>query len=320
MLDTIPTLQVDTPGLLTTVQDCGRTGYSGQGIPVCGAMERCALQCENLLTGAARGAAALEITLLGPGLTVLTDCTLALAGADLGMQIDGQPAAPWRSYFVLAGSKIIFRRPRTSQGSRAYLALSGGLDVPVVLGSRSTCLSAGFGGFEGRSLLAGDLLNAYPLAQTRPGRALKQSEPASPKPILRIIRGPEWTRFTLSSRRRILREPYTVSQASNRMGYRLTGPALAFRRGAQADIITESALFGTIQVTSDGLPLLLMADHQTTGGYARIGTVISTDLKIAAQLAPGDQVWFEEIGLAEAEILAVEQEKYLRLLERTLTW
>ena len=153
-----------------------------------------------------------------------------------------------------------------------------------------------------------------------PGRALRRDEPPRFRPTLRIIRGTEFTRFTLGTRRRFFKEPYTVTQSSNRMGYRLDGRPLTFRRGVRADIVTEAVLFGTVQVTPDGKPLLLMADHQTTGGYARIGTVISTDLSVAAQLAPGDQVWFEEISLAEAESLAVDQERSMRLLERTLRW
>jgi len=188
------------------------------------------------------------------------------------------------------------------------------------MGSRSTCLSAAFGGFEGRALLTGDILHAFPLQKSIPGRALTQNEPVRPRPTLRIIRGTEFTRFTRATRRHIFTDPYTVSQSSNRMGFRLDGRPLTFQRGTRADIVTEVVLFGTMQVTSDGLPLLLMADHQTTGGYARIGTVVSADLSIAAYLAPGDQVWFEEITLAEAERLAVEQERSLRLLERTLRW
>jgi len=320
MPSSIPTLKVESPGLLTTVQDCGRTGFTKQGVPVGGAMDRYALQCANLLAGAPRNAAALEITLLGPTLATLTDCMIALAGADLGAQIDGQPASSWRSYPVKAGARITFRRPRESTGARACLAISGGLDVPSVMGSCSTCLSAAFGGFEGRPLLEGDVLLAFPLTKSLPGRALIQSEPARPRPTLRIIRGTEFNRFTRSTRRHIFTDSYTVSQSSNRMGFRLDGRPLRFQRGAHADIVTEAVLFGTIQVTADGLPLLLMADHQTTGGYARIGTVISTDLSIAANLAPGDQVWFEEINLAEAERLAVNQERSLRLLERTLRW
>jgi antagonist of KipI len=197
--------------------------------------------------------------------------------------------------------------------------VDAGLDVPVIMGSRSTCLGAGFGGYRGRRLQSGDILNAFTSSVSLAPRALASAAVAE-SPTLRLMRGPEIGRFTRACRLHFFTDPYIVSQVSNRMGYRLEGRRLKFRAGAPADIITEAASFGTIQVTSDGLPMLLMADHQTTGGYARLGTLISADFSLAAQLAPGDKVWFQEIGIDQAEALAVDEEKELRLLDRVLHW
>lgn len=317
-----PALAVESTGFLTTVQDLGRYGAADQGIPECGGMDRYAMQCANLLAAAPRTAAALEITLIGPVLVALASCVIAIAGGDLGAEIDGEPLPAWHSARLRPGQRIAFRRPRNSAGARAYLAVDGGVDVPLVLGSRSTCLAAGFGGLSGRPLQSGDILNAFPALMDHPDRTLTEEliPRHAPMPTVRVIPGPERSAFTVATRRAFYAAPHTVSQSSNRTGYRLTGRPLAFRSGRSADILTEGVLFGTVQVTADGLPLLLMADHPTTGGYARIATVISADLPVVAQLAPGDQLKFAPVEPGQAEQLARNQEQTLRLLDSVLLW
>ena len=290
-------------GLLTTVQDLGRVGCQQYGVPVSGAMDAWALRAANRLVGNEDGAAALEITLAGPALHFDGAGVIAVAGADLGARLDGRPIAPWQSIDVPAGSELTFSGVR--DGMRAYLAVAGGVDVPLVLGSRSTLATARLGGFMGRALAAGDRVpvGACAGAAFRAGWRLPSDViPAyGHAHTVRVVMGPQDDAFTDEGIRSFLSGTYVLASQSDRVGCRLTGPQIAHRGGA--DIVSDGTAFGTVQVTGDGLPIVLMADRGTTGGYAKIATVASADLSRLAQAAPGDRVRFTRVGLDEAYAL-----------------
>lgn len=293
------------PGLFTTVQDLGRVGYQRFGMPVSGAMDTTALRLANRLVGNPDDAAGLEITIKGPELLFETDALIALTGADLSPSINGLSIPLWTAMKIARGSTLSFGRRRS--GARTYLALSGGVDVPVVLGSRSTHVRSHTGGFAGRALAKGDrLFGGRPPAEWL--RLAERMIPLSarpsysPNPILRIILGPQADYFSDKAFEAIASGCYTVSPQSDRMGYRLTGPPLPHAKAA--DIVSDATPLGALQVPANQQPILLMADHQTTGGYPKIGVVISTDLPLAAQLMPGDTLTFSIIDVAEAEAIA----------------
>lgn len=310
---TVPLFHVESGGLLTTVQDLGRMGHQRDGLPVAGAMDPFAASVANILVGNPRGAATLEITLLGPTLHALTEIRLAICGADLSASADGIPLPLWKTVTLRAGQHLSFSRRRT--GARAYLAVSGGFGVPLALGSRSTFLRAGLGGYAGRRLRAGDGLEGLPVPLLPGERGLRPADvPTYPLPaLLRMVSGPHLFAFTESGWNTFLSATYTLTAQSDRQGYRLSGAPIE-RRDTE-DILSEAMPFGGLQVPPDGLPILLMVDRQTTGGYPLLGTVISTDLPRAAQLAPGDSVRFQAIGLPDAQALAIQQERWLRIVE-----
>ncbi|NLE77440.1 MAG: biotin-dependent carboxyltransferase [Chloroflexi bacterium] len=294
-------LEVRRPGLLTTVQDMGRYGYQKYGVPVAGAMDPFALQAANALVGNPLGAAALEITLVGPTLRAQEACTIAVAGGDLTPLLDGQPVPMWKAVAVPKGGAITFGGRRS--GFRAYLAVAGGLAVPLVLGSRSTFLRGGFGGLEGRALKAGDRLPVGPTrAPVDGGRAMPVGDrpPYGDDVTVRVVLGPQDSYFTHEGLDRFLGSVYMVSPASDRMGYRLQGPEVTHRERTQ--IISDGLPLGAVQVPPDRQPIVMMADHQTTGGYPKIGTVIAADIPLLAQCMPGlSQVCFAAVTLAEAQ-------------------
>lgn len=310
-----PLFYVHAPGLLTTVQDQGRPGFAAQGIPAGGAMDKKAASIANLLVGNAPGDAVLEITLTGPALRVLAETTAAVCGADLSPQSDACPLPMWHTARLRPGQTLRFGRRQS--GARAYLAVAGGFCVPVVLGSRSTELRAGFGGFGGRALRAGDMLEVG-----RPhtpgfagGRGLRAADlPHFPGHVrLRLIPGPQDDLFTDKARSAFLSAHYTVTTQSDRMGYCLEGPALPLRPGAADTLPSEGVTPGCVQVAG-GLPLLLMADCQTTGGYPVIGVVTGADLSAAAQCAPGTTVSFHPVSLKDAQDAWRGHLRFLRTL------
>lgn len=316
-MTTVPLLRVESPGLLTTVQDEGRWGHQRDGMVVAGAMDPFASAVANVLVGSPRGAAVLEITLLGPTLRALADTRLALCGGDLSPTVEGQPVPSWKTFTLRAGQALTFGRRRS--GARAYLAVAGGLAVPAVLGSRATFLRARLGGFRGRPLRSGDVLEGWPHPIAPGERGLRPADiPDYALPaVLCVLPGPHSAAFTEAGRDTLFSAAYTVSPRSDRQGYRLTGPAVA--RADMADILSEAMPWGGIQVPPDGQPILLMADRQTTGGYPLAGVVISADLPRAGQLAPGDSVRFEAVGLAEAHEMAVRRERWLRVVSHGLS-
>jgi antagonist of KipI len=303
-------------GFLTSVQDLGRTGYRQFGVSLGGALDAFALRVANLLVGNEESAAGLEIALDGPQLRFADERIVAWCGGEFDVRVGLTSLPAGHAAFMNAGEELKFNHPKT--GSRCWLAISGGIDVPTVLGSRSTDLRARFGGFEGRALRDGD---ALPLGNSRrsqtaaTGRISSWSAPepwsqtASANPILHVVRGADWDRFDLSTLQRFTSEAFAVSPASDRMGLRFDGPEL--QRSDDVDPISEAVAPGTIQVPPSGKPILLLGDCQTIGGYPRIAHVITVDLGIAAQLRAGDHVRFSEVSLADAQRLLLQREREL---------
>ncbi|CAN5659922.1 biotin-dependent carboxyltransferase family protein [soil metagenome] len=309
-------IEVIDGGFFTTVQDLGRFGYQRYGVPVSGAMDLFALRAANALTGTPEGAAALEITLHGPRLRFLIDTMLAMTGGDLRPRLDDAPMPMWQPAAVAAGAVLSF--DGGGEGLRAYLAAQGGFDVPLVLGSRSTFTRTGLGGFEGRAIKTGDRLAAFTTsAALVQGRTL----PAVDIPryghrhLVRVLPGPQDDAFTAAGMATLLSAEYLISPNSDRIGCRLEGPRIEHRAGA--DIISDGTPFGAIQVAGDGLPIILMADRGTTGGYAKIATVISADLYQIAQALPGELVGFQAISMEEALMALREQEATLERLAQS---
>ncbi|WP_420908712.1 biotin-dependent carboxyltransferase family protein [Brevibacillus humidisoli] len=307
--------RVKKPGVLTTVQDLGRTGYQQYGMVVAGAMDPFALQVGNLLVGNGRGEAGLEITLIGPELEILCDTVIAICGAELSPTLDGSRVPMWKSLKAKKGQTLRFGAPK--KGARAYLTVAGGIDVPLVLGSKSTYMKAGVGGLAGRALQKGDILQQG--SSDRPlqhliGRGLMPTEIPQYRDsyTARVVLGPDRDSFLEEGITIFLQGEYQITQQADRMGYRLAGPKIRHREGA--DILSDAIVPGTIQVPANGEPIILLADRQTTGGYARIGTVISVDLPYIAQMLPGHQLRFAEVSIEEAHRLYVKAERYLREL------
>lgn len=293
-------ITIVNPGLLTTVQDRGRSGWQRYGMPVSGAMDLYSLMLANMLVGNDPGEAALEATLTGPEMVFGTDTAVAITGADMGPYINNLPVRLNTTLFVSAGDTLSFTGLKN--GARCYIGFSGGIDVPVIMGSRSTYLMGMTGGFMGRALKEGDILQIG-----RPERRITARKvPESLLPLysstqtLRIIPGPEAGMFGMEGLRTFLTTGYQVSTSSDRMGYRLSGSPIG-HQNSKADIISSGVAAGTVQVPGDGQPLLLMADRQTTGGYPRIAVVISADMTLAAQLKPGDVIRFSESRIDEAQ-------------------
>jgi len=308
------------PGLFTTIQDGGRWGYQDQGVPVSGPMDRHAHRLANALVGNTPDAATLEATLLGPELRFDQPALIAVTGADLEAAIDDKPAAVDVSHHVASGGILRFGARRS--GTRAYIAIDGGIDVPPVLGSRSTHVVSALGGIDGRALRAGDRLalgspNNQQGESNRMRRGPLRSAAKSPGGArLRAIRGPQDYYFDESVFDWLTRTRFTVSPRSDRMGYRLIAGSERTRPPSSGQgtfgsgaMISDAAFTGGIQIPPSGDPILLMADRQTTGGYPQIGTVITADLSLAGQLAPGDWIEFAFCTRLEAMAALTEQQE-----------
>jgi antagonist of KipI len=309
-------LRVIRPGLHTTVQDTGRWGLQSQGVPVAGAMDLFAHRLANAMIGNEPSAATLEITLTGPELQFEDERTIAVAGGEFNLTIDGTPIGGDAPVVVPGGSVLRFGERR--HGARAYLAVGGGVDVPVVLGSRSTHVPSRTGGLQGRALAAGDVVPLGWAGAPRAFRADRRGRVSlsvadRQKGRLRVLPGPQLDRFADRALVALQSAPYVVLQESNRMGFRLSGPSLELR--STADIISEAAPIGALQVPASRQPILLMADRQTAGGYAKLATVITADLGVAAQLAPGDEIAFVVCTQAEALAALIAQERAILAIE-----
>lgn len=305
-------ITVVKPGMLTTIQDLGRRGYQGLGVPVSGPMDTYSHRLANQLVGNATNAAALEITLMGPELTPDGDLTCAITGADIAVAIDGRPA-PMNEPFTLRAGRSMKWGHRIS-GARQTLAVRGGFDVPATLGSRATHLTSRMGPFGGRSLRPGDVLPIG--AAPEDPRVVKGH--ALDIPLggarLRLVPAVHRERFTDDAWGLLTHARFTISAQSNRMGYRLDGPILG--HAAAADILSEAMPLGAIQVPASGQPILLLAERATTGGYATIGCVISADLPLAGQLAPGEWIEFDEVTRDDAIAALRRREAALRGVTR----
>lgn len=298
-------------GFLTTLQDSGRYGFQKFGMPVSGAMDTYSMQTANWLAGNPRGAACFEITFQGPEIEFLCETVAGLSGAPLEASLNGKRIETEASYHVFKGD--ILKTGRVQQGLRTYLTLAGEIAVPEVMGSKSTYLRGHLGGFKGRKIEDGDVI-AF-----NPGRlATERNLPYEFRRFypslqtLRIIPGTEVGYFEPSGLATFLTSEYTVTPKNDRMGYRLSGPVITHRSGA--DIISSGTTNGSIQVPGHGLPIILTADHQTVGGYTQIANVISVDLPVVGQLKPGDRVHFKEIDLQEAQTLIAKQDHHFNQL------
>jgi antagonist of KipI len=300
-------------GFLTSVQDLGRTGFRQFGVSTSGALDSFGLRVANLLVGNDEGAAGIEITLGGLQLRFEDERIVAWCGGEFDVQIGSRALPAGHVAHLQAGDELKFGRAQI--GCRCWLAISGGIDVPVVLCSRSTDLRANFGGLEGRALRDEDVipLSKWP-GSPAPATAISSwsaphdwISPARRGPILRFIRGIDWERFNASTLQRFTSEAFTVSPDSDRMGVRFDGSEL--KREDETDLISEAVAPGTIQVPPSGKPILLLGDCQTIGGYPKIAHVITVDLSIAAQLRAGDGVRFFEVSLQDAHRLLMERER-----------
>jgi biotin-dependent carboxylase-like uncharacterized protein len=301
-------LHIVKPGLLTTVQDLGRYGHQASGVPVAGPMDTFSHRLANQLVGNMADAATIEVTLLGPELIVEADTTIAVTGAQFEVTCDDRPMPLNASLTVHHGQRIKFGR--IVQGARAYLAVAGGVQTDPVLGSRATHLVSHMGGLHGRALAAGDDVPILTEAAPRPQRkASGLTLPSKGRALLRVMPGPQADWFESDALKTISGVSFRISPQSNRMGYRLQGPPLARRH--QRELISEPLGIGAIQVPSAGEPILLMADRQTAGGYPKIGYVISADLPLAGQLAPGDFIEFHLCTQAEAVAALISRERQL---------
>jgi biotin-dependent carboxylase-like uncharacterized protein len=309
--------RVISPGSFTTVQDRGRYSFLDRGVPPSGALDFFAFTIANLLVGNPSGAAALEITMMGPSLEVLGDADVALTGADMTMTINQELAPTWQMLRVKKGDVIRIRQAKS--GCRAYLAVTGGIDVPVVMGSRSTCVKAKIGGVEGRTLRKDDVLGRIPGGPlSKPRRLPADFIPTfSPDVVLRAVAGPQDEAFA-SGLETFFGSVYEVTPEADRMGYRLQGPAIHHDECFPQSIISEPTMPGNVQLPADGQPIILLVE-QTTGGYTKIATVISTDLPWIAQAVPGNRVRFQKVTLEEAHRIYREQVSLLRQIETLLS-
>lgn len=302
-----PIFKVMKAGLQTTVQDLGRHGFREFGVSPSGAMDPYSLQMGNLLVGNTLGEAGLEAPIMGPVLMALHDVTIAICGGNLTPKINKQEIPLWKSIVIKKGQILSFGELK--DGTRTYISIAGGIDVPYVLNSKSTYLTGKFGGFKGRALKEGDTLYGYPF--TRRNRFLHTKFiPNYTNPLtVRVIVGPHHEKFTSIGLETFLTKEYFISPQSNRMGYQLTGPKI--EHSNTADIISDAIPLGGIQVPASGQPIILMAEHQTTGGYSRIATVISADIHRLAQAQPGTKVRFKEIDMQTAQDLLIESKRRL---------
>ncbi len=323
-------IRVIRPGLLTTIQDLGRFGVQQYGVIVSGAMDSVALRVTNLLVENEQNDAALEITLSGPSLRFEQDALIAIGGGDLSPCIDGQPVPASCPVWIRNGSVLDFGAP--ASGCRAYLAVSGGFDVPIVMGSRSTYLRAQLGGFDGRPLKKGDLLKLRPALFRANRLRHRLSESAGVQsilaanwsvgsalpgyvndPTIRVMLGSHHDWLTEESRVKFFSEEFKVTSQSDRMGYRLAGHPIQLSE--PRELISEAVTAGTVQIPPDGQPIVLLADHPTTGGYAKIAQVATVDLSLLAQVKPGARIRFRAISVEDAQDLYRRQEAMLRKLE-----
>ncbi|MGE0971356.1 5-oxoprolinase subunit PxpC [Klebsiella sp. WOUb02] len=298
-------LKMIRAGMYTSVQDGGREGQRQSAISRCGALDKPALAIANLLVGNHANAAALEITLGQVDIQFERDCWFALTGAACEATVDGRPVwIGWRTA-AQAGQHLVLKNPQ--YGIRSYLAVAGGIDVPLVLGSRSTDLKVGIGGLEGRRLQDGDRLKLGTAARDFSGPQGVRQLPIGNR--IRALPGPEYHEFDSASQGAFWRSPWQLSAQSNRMGYRLQGQPLT--RTTDREMLSHGLLPGVVQVPHGGQPIVLMNDAQTTGGYPRIASIIEADMYQLAQIPLGQPIHFVPCSLEEALKARADQQRYL---------
>jgi antagonist of KipI len=321
-------VHVIRPGMLTTIQDRGRWGLQARGVPVAGPMDPFSHRLANALVRNDANAATLEVTLLGPELEFDDERTIAVTGAEFELRVDGESAPVDAPFVVKAGSRLRFGARR--RGTRAYVAIGGGLDTPPLFGSRATHVLSAMGGHQGRPLKAGDVVplgapgtvapsTPHPAPSTstqHPAPGTEHPAPSTHHPTparVRVLPGPQADSFAESALDVLQSAPYVVGQQSDRMGFRLDGPRL--RHAATPETISDATPLGVLQVPSSGQPILLMADRQTAGGYPKIATVITADLAVAGQLGPGDRLQFVVCSVREAMAALIAQERTIMAIE-----
>ncbi len=308
-----------SPGMLTTVQDLGRTGHQKSGIAVSGALDSRSFSLANLLVGnGSAEAAALEMTLMGATVEFTEANVVAIAGADMGATLNGHPAPIYTAFSVQKGDLLALGL--AVAGCRAYLAFAGGLDLPAVMGSRSTNLKCSLGGYQGRALKEGDSIPfaAPVIALPEMGkRVLPPEDFSSASVLLRAVPGPQDDYFSGEGLQSFFGASFSVSARSDRMGCVLDGQAIP--SATKTDIVSDGIPLGAVQISSDGKPIVMLADRQTTGGYAKIAVVASVDIPLLAQRKPGDSVRFGSISVAEAQRLFRQERKQTGKLRRRLS-
>ncbi len=302
-------IEVLEPGLFTTVQDLGRDGFGPLGVSASGAADAISLRLGNRLVGNSEGAAGLEMTLLGGAFEFADGAVIALSGSDFGATLDGKPVEMWKAMEVRAGQ--VLRVASTRSGARCYLCVRGGIAVKSFLGSASTHILSGLGGFEGRALRRGDVLEIGVAGGGVRKRSFSAQALAllTPRKVLRATAGPQSDWFDDGARRWFYESSYRVAEDSNRMGLRLEGAAITAPSGGE--MISEGMALGAVQVPEGGKPIILFVEQQTTGGYPKIANVISADFHSLGQLRPRDEIRFELVEMETARALLKEQEEWM---------
>ncbi|WP_297421229.1 biotin-dependent carboxyltransferase family protein [Clostridium sp.] len=325
-------ITVLNPGLLTTIQDLGRIGYQKYGVIVSGAMDTYSMRLSNIIIGNNENEGVLEITMVGPSLELLKGTLFSITGADISPTINNKPVPMGRPVYLKKDCILKFGPCKT--GCRSYLAVAGGFDIPLVMGSKSTYLRAGLGGIEGRALKRDDVLNIG--TRNKLSRKLidkmkeiKSEEEfvatrwyvqgykgSSNSKIIRAFEDRQYKEISHESIAKFFNEEFNIDSKSDRMGYRLAGPKIELRE--KLEMISEEVSMGTIQVPPDGNPIILLADKQTAGGYPKIAHVASVDIQKIVQLKPNEKIAFKKITIKDAEDLYLKRERYLEALKRSI--
>lgn len=299
-------IKIINPGLLSSIQDAGRYGYQQYGMPVAGAMDTDSLQLANWCLGNHPNEACIESTILGASIEFLFDTYIAICGAEVQARINDEFVEMNRSLQIKAGDKL--EMGIAQSGCRIYLAIAGGFNIPDLMNSKSTYLRGKFGGYKGKALAAGDELEINETNQTVSRTLPEELIPNYTNLTeIRVTAGAEVKRFTQAGIKTFLCSTYTVSPQSDRMGYRLSGEKIEHASGA--DIISSGIGTGAIQVPGHGEPIIMMADHQTVGGYTKIANVIAADLPLLGQMKPGDKIKFKEVSLEKAQDILIEKHR-----------
>ena len=313
-------LTILSPGALTSVQDAGRFGHARYGVAPSGALDTYAFRIANLLVGNREDEACLEVMLLGPRIKFLSDTIVAVTGGNLLPHRNRQPIEMWRSYALKKDDILTFKAPVS--GFRAYIAVAGGIRVPSIMGSRSTNLPSGFGGYEGRQLKKNDILISedFDSRLTAADRTINSAGiPQYPKSWkIRVIWGPQDDHFPEDSRSTFLNASYKMSPESDRTGIRLQGPVIVRKSDMEESIISEGVISGSIQIPGDGKPIIILGET-VTGGYRKIATVISADLPLLGQIKPGDEMQFMAVSLATAHRALHDMEDKIKRIKENFS-